>query len=265
MTCCGWQSWDCPAGRGSTGRAHPSIRGGSEDTAKGRAVGIHGVDAEERIPGTGHPVTSPTGVPPPSRLGHMQRSRSSLPARCQAAISWEQLPVCAGRDPAGPRPAPVSSVPRSPASHASRSPGWRPALPPSPCRTGELPAMPGRAGEGGEPSRADPLGAGLLLEQSRSPRPTRCGGWDSAGKGWAGHRAVLPAGCGPALAVLLTFRIRMWREEAGPACPVVGLSAGGCSAPGHCPRVLRKDLTLPEIGVAPGQCGAEPGKALSLH
>lgn len=202
---------------------------------------------------------------PSSRLGHMKCSRSSLRARCQAAISWEQLPVCAGRAPSGPQPAPVSSVPRSRASHASRSPGWRPALPPSPCRAGELPAMPGRAGEGGEPSKADPLGAGLLSEQSRSPRPTRCGGWDSAGKGWAGRRAVLPAGCGPGLALPLAFRLGMWREEAGPACPVVGLGAGGCSAPGQCPRVLRKDLSLPGIGVATRQCGAEPGKASSLH
>lgn len=80
------------------------------------------MDAEERVLSIGHPVTSPPGVPPPSRLGHMQCSRSSLPARCQAAISWEQLPVCAGGAPAGPQPAPVSSVPRSRASHASQSP-----------------------------------------------------------------------------------------------------------------------------------------------
>lgn len=217
------------------------------------------------IPGTGHPIISPPGVPPPSCLGHLKCSRSSLPARCQAAISWEQLPVCAGGAPAGPQPAPVSSVPRSRASHASRSPGWRPALPPSPCRAGELPAMPGRAGEGGEPSIADPLGAGLLSEQSRSPRPTRCGGWDSAGKGWAGCRAVLPAGCGPGLAVPLAFPLGMWREEAGPACPIVGLRAAGCSAPGHCLWVLRKDLTLSEVGVATGQCGEEPVKASSPH
>lgn len=247
--CCGWQSWGCPTGRGSTGRAgrasqHPwRVWGHREGPSCGDVT--HSMDAEEHIPGIGHPVTSPPGVPPPSRLGHMQCSRSSLPARCQAAISWEQLPVCAGRAPAGPQPAPVSSVPRSRASHASRSPGWRPALPPSPCRAGELPAMPGRAGEGGEPSKADPLGASLLSEQSRSPRPTRCGGWDSAGKGWAGRRAVLPAGCGPGLAVPFAFRLRMWREEAGPACPVVGLAAGGCLAPGHCPQVLRKG-TVPD-------------------
>lgn len=39
-SCCGWQSWDCPIGKGDTGRAHPSIHGGSEGTARGRAVGM---------------------------------------------------------------------------------------------------------------------------------------------------------------------------------------------------------------------------------
>lgn len=182
------------------------------------------VDAEERIPSTRHPVTSPPGVPPPSRLGHMKCSRSSLPARCQAAISWEQLPVCVGRAPAGAQPAPASSVPRSRASHASRSPGWRPALPPSPCRPGELLAMPGRAGEGGEPSKADPLGAGLLSEQSRSPRPSRCGGWDSAGRAGqgAGQRCQLDAALGSPCRGFPTRHV----EGGGRAC--MSCSGAGC-------------------------------------
>lgn len=85
------------------------------------------MDAEEHIPGIGHPVTSPPGVPPPSRLGHMQCSRSSLPARCQAAISWEQLPVCAGRAPAGPQPAlyPASRAPELPTPRGAPAGGQR--------------------------------------------------------------------------------------------------------------------------------------------
>lgn len=145
------------------------------------------VDAEERIPGIGHPSTSPPGVPPPSRLGHMKCSRSSLPARCQAAISWEQLPVCPGGAPAGPQPAPVSSVPRSRASHASRSPaGGQRCLHPRaglgscrPCL-----AVPGKVG-----SQAKQILWERVCSRSNCARPVRPAAVGGTRRGRAGQGA----------------------------------------------------------------------------
>lgn len=157
-----------------------------------------------------------------SSLGWLGSSRP-------AASSCIQRPAL----PSFPR---LARAPAPPAARAP-SPAWgQRSLRPRAglrCRPGSCWAMPSPCwgGWGGRTEESGSLRRGFALPNNRArPRLTHCGGWDAAGKGWAGSGPALPAGCGPGLSVPLVFRL-LTRRGLGRGRACASCSGAGCSAP----------------------------------
>lgn len=201
-SCCGCQSWVCPAGRGSTGRAgrvseHPWRVGGHRegpscgDVTQRGCRGAHSQHkASRHFPAWSAPTLppgpyemQPVLAPCPLPSSHQLGTASSL---CWQSSSRRTASSCIQR-PALPS-FPRLAEPRLEASAASIPvPAWGAAGHAWPCW----------GGWGAKQSRS--FGSGFALG-TIALAPSESLRWVGLGwKGWAGRGAALPAGCGPGL------------------------------------------------------------------
>lgn len=184
------------------------------------------VGAEKDLPCTGHLAAVQPGVPPPASSPPGPSEMPLVLALCPLPSSHQLVTASSlgWQGSSGPRascclqrPALPSSFPRPGEAQRPRQPerpGPGPALPPGSCR----------------------------CARSGAPRSLRrCAGWEPSGKGWAGSRAVLPAGCGPGLAGPLRL-LAPKADKSGGGRVCVPRSGAGCSAP-FC-RVLPAQTTI---------------------